>query len=104
MKLGGPQNRSGYRGEEKILDPTGTRTPTSPVVQAAASPYTDRNVRICKTIILPVVLYGCETWYLTLRQENMFDNIIFWRIFGPKCQEVTAGWRKLDKGELHNVQ
>jgi hypothetical protein len=45
------------------------------------------NVRIYKTIILPVVLYGCETWSLTVREEHklrVFENRVLRRIFGPK--------------------
>jgi hypothetical protein len=52
------------------------------------------NIRICKTIILPVVLYGCETWSLTLREEHklgMFENRALRRIFGPKIDEVMGG-------------
>ena len=51
-----------------------------------------------RTIILPVVLYGCETWSLTLREERrlrVFENRVFRRVFGPKRDEVTGEWRKL---------
>ena len=51
------------------------------------------NIKICRTIILPVVLYGCETWLLTLREEHklrMFENQVLRRIFGPKRDEVTG--------------
>jgi hypothetical protein len=51
------------------------------------------NIRICKTIILPVVLYGCETWSLTLREEHrpgVFENRALRRIFGPNRDEVTG--------------
>jgi hypothetical protein len=54
------------------------------------------KVKIYKTIILPV-LYGCETWSLTLREEirlRVFENRILRRIFGPKRDEVTGEWRK----------
>jgi hypothetical protein len=64
------------------------------------------KVKIHKTIILPVVLYGCETWYLTLREEHrlrVFGNRVLRRIFGPKRDEVIGEWRKLHSGELHNV-
>jgi hypothetical protein len=64
------------------------------------------KVRIYKTIILPVVLYGCETWSLTLREEHrmrVFENRVLRRIFGPKRDEVTGGWRKLPNEELHNL-
>jgi hypothetical protein len=56
------------------------------------------KIRIYKTIILPVVLYGCETWSLTLREEHrlrVFKNRVMRRIFGPKRDEVTGEWRKL---------
>jgi hypothetical protein len=51
------------------------------------------KIRIYKTIILPVVLYGCETWSLTLREEHrlrVFENRVLRRIFGPKRNEVTG--------------
>jgi hypothetical protein len=53
-----------------------------------------------------VVLYGCETWSLTLREEDrlkVFENMVLRRIFGPKRDEVTGGWRKLHNEELHNL-
>jgi hypothetical protein len=67
-----------------------------------------RNVKVktYKTIILPVVLYGCETWSLTLREEHrlrVFVNRVLRRIFGPKRDEVTGEWRKLHNEELHNL-
>jgi hypothetical protein len=60
-------------------------------------------MRIYKTIILPVVLYGYKTWSLTLREEHrlrVFENKVLKRIFGPKRDEVTGGWRKLHNEEL----
>jgi hypothetical protein len=62
--------------------------------------------RIYKTIILPVVLYGCETWSLTVREEHKLrvcKNRVLRRIYGPKRDGVTGGWRKLHNGELHNL-
>jgi hypothetical protein len=53
-----------------------------------------------------VILYGCETWSLTLKEENrlrVFENRVLRRIFRPKRDEVTVGWRKLHNHELHNV-
>ena len=53
---------------------------------------------IYRTIILPVVLYGRETWSLTLREERrlrVFENKVLRRLFGPKRDEVTGEWRKL---------
>jgi hypothetical protein len=61
--------------------------------------------RIYKTIILPVVLYGCETWSLTLREEHrvsVFENRVLRRILDPKRPEATGDWRKLHNEELHN--
>jgi hypothetical protein len=59
------------------------------------------KVRICKTIILPVVLYGCETWSLTVREEHKLR--VLRRIYGRKRDRVTGGWRKLHNEELHNL-
>ncbi|KAJ4427877.1 hypothetical protein ANN_23883 [Periplaneta americana] len=62
------------------------------------------KVRIYKTVILPVVLYGCETWTLTLREEQrlwVFENRFHMKIFGAKRDEVTGEWRKLHNTELH---
>jgi hypothetical protein len=64
------------------------------------------KVKIYKTIILPVILYGCETWSQTLREEHrlrVFENRVLRRIFGPKRDEVMGEWRKLHNGELHNL-
>jgi hypothetical protein len=64
------------------------------------------KIRIYKTIILLVVLYGCETWSLTLREEyrlGVFENRVLMRIFGPKGDEVTGEWRKLHNEELHDL-
>jgi hypothetical protein len=64
------------------------------------------KVRIHKTRILPVVLYGCETWSLTVKEDHklrVFDNRVLRRIFGPKRDRVTGGWGKLRNEELHNL-
>jgi hypothetical protein len=53
-----------------------------------------------------VVLYGCETWSLTLREEyrlRVFENRVLRRIFGLKRDEVTGEWRKLHNKELHDL-
>jgi hypothetical protein len=57
-----------------------------------------------KTVLLPVVLYGCETWSLTLREEHklrVFENRVL-RIFGPKREEDIS-WKKLHNDELHGL-
>jgi hypothetical protein len=54
------------------------------------------KIRVYRTIMLPVVLYECETWSLTLREEQrlrVFENRVLRRIFGPKRDEVTGEWR-----------
>jgi hypothetical protein len=64
------------------------------------------KIKIYKIIIFPAVLYGCETWSLTLREEHelrVFENRVLRRIFGPKRDEVTRGWRKLHNEELHGL-
>jgi hypothetical protein len=61
------------------------------------------TVKICKTIILPVVLYGCETLSFTLREEHrlsVFENAVL-RIFGSKMVEVIGEWKKWHNEELH---
>jgi hypothetical protein len=53
-----------------------------------------------------VILYGCETWSLTLREEyrlKVFQNRVLRRMFGPKRDEVTGGWRKLHNEELRDL-
>ena len=57
-------------------------------------------------VILPVVLYGCETWSLTLREERrlrVFENRVLRRVFGPKRDEVTGEWGKLHNDELNDL-
>jgi hypothetical protein len=64
------------------------------------------KTRIYKTIILPVILYVCETWSLTLREEHrlrVFENKVLRRIFEPKRDEVTGGRRKLHNEELRDL-
>jgi hypothetical protein len=67
--------------------------------------YNERNVtvKLHKATTLPVVLYGCETWSVTLSEEHrlrVFENRVLRRIFGPKRGEVTGEWRKLHSEEL----
>ena len=61
------------------------------------------KIKMYRTIILPVALYGCESWSLTLREEHrlrVFENRMLRRIFGAKRDEVTRDWRKLHNEEL----
>jgi hypothetical protein len=64
------------------------------------------KIKIYRTIILPVVSYGCETWSLTLREEHrlrVFESRVLRRIFGPKRDEVTGEWRRLHNEELNDL-
>jgi hypothetical protein len=63
------------------------------------------KIKIYRIIILPVVLYGCETWSLTLREKRrlrVFENRVLRRIFGPKRNEVRGEWRRLHNEELND--
>jgi hypothetical protein len=65
-----------------------------------------KHITIYKTFILPVVLYGCETWSLILRVEHklrVFENGVLKRIFGLKRDGVMGGWRKVHNEELHGL-
>jgi hypothetical protein len=67
-----------------------------------------RNIKIniLRNIILPVVLYGCETWSLTFREERklrVFENRVLRKIFGPKRDELPREWRKLHIEELNDL-
>jgi len=73
-----------------------------------SSSLLSKNLKIetYRTIILPVVLYGCETWSLTLREERRLrvsENRLLSRIFGPKKDEVRGEWRKLHNEELNDL-
>ena len=63
------------------------------------------KIKIYRTIILPVVLYGCETWSLILKEERrlrVFENTVLRRLFGPKRDELTGEWRKIDNEEIND--
>ena len=64
------------------------------------------KIKIYRTVILPVVLYGCETWSLTLREERrvrVFENRVLRGIFGPERDEVIGEWRKIHNKELSDM-
>jgi hypothetical protein len=64
------------------------------------------KVKIYRIVILPVVLCGCETWSLTLRDEHrlrVFENMVLRKIFEPKRDEVAGEWRRLHNEELHGL-
>jgi len=64
------------------------------------------KIKIYRTIILPVVLYGCETWSLKLREKHklrVFENRVLRRIFGPEREEIIGEWKKLHNEELSDL-
>jgi hypothetical protein len=62
------------------------------------------KIKIYKNIILPVALYGCGVWSHTVREQiEVSENGIMMRIFGPKREDVTGGWRRLHYEELHKL-
>jgi hypothetical protein len=70
---------------------------------SAVEELENQNIQI---IIFPVVLYGCETWSLTLREEHrlrVFENRVLRRIFGPRRDKVTGGCKKLLNKDLHGL-
>ena len=74
------------------------------VFQAAIQKFKDQD--IYRTLILPVVLYGCDTWSQTLREERklrVFENMVLRRILGPRKDEVTGEWRRLHNEELNDL-
>jgi hypothetical protein len=101
--------------ENRILLNVGKFKPNDPVTQPTTFEYYTCTLTkvledkiyiafinvILSSIILPVILYGCETWSLTLREERrlrVFENRMLRRLFGPKKDEVTGEWRKLPSG------
>ena len=64
------------------------------------------KIKIYRTIILPIVLYGCETWSLILQEERklrVFENMALRRIFGPKRDKVMGDWRRMHNEELNDL-
>ena len=69
-------------------------------------PSRNLKIKVYRTIILPVIFYGCETWSLTLREEHrlrLCENRVLRRIFRPKRDEVTGEWRELHNEELNDL-
>jgi len=78
------------------------------VQNVLSSSFLPKNmqIKIYRTIILPVVFYGCGTWSLTLKEERrlmVFENRVLRRIFGSKRDEVTRDWRKLYNEERNDL-
>jgi hypothetical protein len=75
-------------------------------IQQQAKIYISVNIKVYRTIILYAVLYGCETWSPTLREERrlrLFENRVPRRIFGPKRDQVTGEWRRLHNEEINDL-
>jgi len=70
---------------------------------SSSLPSKNLKIKIYRAIILPVFLFGCETWLLTMREERrlrVFENRALRRIFGPKRDKVRKEWRKIQNEEL----
>ena len=83
-----------------------TRRPLGAELLSSSLLSTNLKIKIYRTIILPVVMYGCETWSLTLREEHrlrVFKNRVLRRIFGSRRDGVTGEWRKLHNEELNDL-
>ena len=68
--------------------------------------FKNLKIKIYRTIIFPVVFYGCENWSLILREEwklRVSENMVLRRIFGPRRDEVTGEWRRLHNEELNDL-
>lgn len=66
---------------------------------------TNKKIKICRNIILPVLLYGCETWFLRLREHKLsvFENRVLMKEFRPEMDDVTQEWRRLHKEEVYGL-
>jgi hypothetical protein len=80
---------------------------TTVLFRALSSRFLSKNIKIkVQNIILTVVLYGCETWCLTLREEHkvtVFENRVLRRVFRPQREEGAGDWRRLHNEKLHNL-
>ena len=68
--------------------------------------FKNLKIKMYRIIILPVALYGCKTWSLTLREERKLrvsENMVLRRIYGPRRDEVTGEWRRLHNEELNDL-
>jgi len=75
-------------------------------ILSSSLPSKNLKIKIYRTVILPVVLCGCETWSPTLREERrqrVFESRVLTGIFGSKRDEVTREWRKLHNEELNDM-
>jgi hypothetical protein len=64
------------------------------------------KIKIYKNVILPFVLYDCESWSVTQKEEHrlrMFENRVLRRVFGLKREDMVVGWRRLHNEEFHNL-
>jgi hypothetical protein len=100
-------NRNSIQGEIQSRLKSGNACYHS-VQDLLSSSFLFKNIKIkiYRTIILPVVSYGCETWSLTLREEHrlrVFENRVLRRIIVSKRDEVTGEWRRLHNKELNDL-
>jgi hypothetical protein len=102
-----PTNRNSIQEEIKSTLKSGNACCHS-VQDLLSSSLLSNNakIKIYRTVILPVVLYGCETWSVTLREEHrlrVLKNRVLRRIFGPKRDGVTGEWRRLHNEDLNDL-
>jgi hypothetical protein len=76
------------------------------IIRCRTFVWISKNIKIYRTVILPIVLYGFGNSSLTMREEQrlrVFENMVLRGIFGPKRDEVTGEWRNLHKEELNDL-
>jgi hypothetical protein len=99
-------NRNSFEEEVKMWLGSGNGSCHSAQTEPSRVLCQNVTIKIHQIMILPVVQHGSETWSLTVREEHklrVFENRLLRRIFGPKRDGVTGGWRKLHNEELHNL-
>jgi hypothetical protein len=81
-------------------------SPERDIFTLIQSRFKNIKIRTYKTVILPVVLYGCETWSLTVREKHrlrVFEGRVLRKICGPMKDELTREWRRLNNEEFYNL-
>ena len=102
-------DRGNIQSTRRKTNTSATFSTTNPTVEKVQYDFhliQNIKIKMNRIAILPVVLYGCETWSLTLSQEHrlrVFENGVLRKMFGPKGDEVKNEWRKLHKEELNGL-
>jgi len=108
LRLGLPSGLfpSGFPTKKLYTPSPHPHTPYAQPISSFSMLSKNLKIKIYSTIILPVVLYGCETWSMTLREERklrVFENMVLRKIFEPRRDEVTGEWRRLHNEELNDL-